>query len=538
MATDIPELIRHIVQYLDSVTLKAFSLVCKAWYLNAQPILWSHFVCRVPQKCSESPEEYALWLDTIRKNAISFRHISYLGALNPTTPEIYDILLGRCHGLVSITTYVVKSHFLGPIYCWEDTLASLIKTNRVTLQRLDLRLTEGLPMTFLRSLLTGLQHLRSLELSARKMMVEDLLAILDALPSSLESLSLATDLEKGLESLIMAAALKRRHPGSHRIHSSISSISSIPSIAKPLRLKYLSIPHYCFKGIMEDVLSRLAAHSLQGLQISTMHPLRISPTIRDALWRLTSLHLQEFQSGDGWTLPGILEAIHPHQLRRLYVYRMNTESAAMLIEKQHQSLESLTLHLEEDHAGALADILATCRRLKSLTFSVPPFVDIRTLIDPQKPWVCAELEIIKGYFGLPRPVRSLASDEGIEVTISKRIEEQFMRRLGRLTNLRCLVQNECYLGPICASSMIKEGIMEWSLTSGLGHLHGLVNLRTFKVLNRGPQKWIGVPEMMFIKQHWQSLRVMVCNDVGDIAVQEWLVAEWPELKASAEKYTW
>ena len=223
---------------------------------------------------------------------------------------------------------------------------------------------------------------------------------------------------------------------------------------------------------MEDVLSRLAAHSLQNLQISTAYSLRISPTVRDALWRLTSFHLQELQSGHEWALPGILEAIHPHQLRRVYVYRTNTESTAMLIEKQHQSLESLTLHLEEDHAGALADILATCGRLKSVTFSVPPFVDIRTLIDPQKPWVCTELEIIKGYLGLPRPLRPLASDKSIEVTTSEWIEEQFMRRLGRLTNLRCLEQNEYYLSTVCASLMREKGIMEWSLASGLAHLHG------------------------------------------------------------------
>jgi hypothetical protein len=40
--------------------------------------------------------------------------------------------------------------------------------------------------------------------------------------------------------------------------------------------------------------------------------------------------------------------------------------------------------------------------------------------------------------------------------------------------------------------------------------------------------------MMFIKQHWYSLKEMVCNDVGEVDVQEWLATEWPELKASVK----
>jgi len=75
-------------------------------------------------------------------------------------------------------------------------------------------------------------------------------------------------------------------------------------------------------------------------------------------------------------------------------------------------------------------------------------------------------------------------------------------------------------------------IMEWSLASGLVHLHGLVHLRKFQVCDHYSRKWIGIPEMMFIKQHWHSLKEMLCAGVGEIVVQEWLATEWPELKAS------
>ncbi|KAF9346974.1 hypothetical protein BGX34_003492, partial [Mortierella sp. NVP85] len=266
----------------------------------------------------------------------------------------------------------------------------------------------------------------------------------------------------------------------------------------------------------------------------------ISPAVRDALWRLTSLHVQEKQSGHERALPGILEAIHPHQLCRVHVYNMTTECIAKLIEKQHQSLESLSVGFEERHTGALADILATCGRLKSLIFWVCSFVSLGTLIDPQKPWVCTELEVFEGSLGLAHPIEPhvsdpLISNKSLDTT---GIEEQFMLRLGQLTNLRCLVQKgrdrEDIYDPVTGERM-KRRIMEWSLASGLEHLHGLVNLRTFKLFNQGPREWIGVPEMVFIKQHWRSLKEMVCNDVGDIAVQGWLATEWPELKASIKE---
>jgi len=524
MVTDIPELRHYIAQYLDHDTLKAFSLVCKAWYLDAQPILWSHFGCLVPQERSVSLEEYALWLDTIRKNAISFRHIYYLGYREPIALEICDILLGQCHSLVSIMMRISASHFQGPDCRWEETLRPLIEQNRVTLRQLDLHLMKGLPTSFLPSLLASLPHLRSLVLFADTMMMEDVIPILDGCPSSLERFSLGT-------------TLTRRNELDQGDSVNNPDYSSIPSIATPLRLKYLGMPYSRIRGSIECILSRLAVHSLQDFRIEAAYSLQISPTIRDALWRLTSLHVEETQVGDKWALPGILEAVHPHQLCRVNVYRMTTECIAKLIEKQHQSLEYLTVEFEQNHAGALMDILATCGRLKSLTFMSLPFVNIGTLINPQKPWVCTDLEGFEGYFGLSIPIEPhvpdpLASDNDVYATS---IEQQFMRRLGRLTNLRCLVQRDrggdSLFDPV-TGEQAEKWFMEWSLASGLEHLHGLVNLRTFHILDQDPRKSIGVPEMMFIKQHWHNLKEMVCNDVGETDVQEWLAAKWPELKAS------
>ncbi|KAK3806662.1 MAG: hypothetical protein J3Q66DRAFT_406800 [Benniella sp.] len=502
MATELPELRQRIIQYLDFATLKAFSLVCKAWYLDARPLLWSRFKCEIPQECLVSPEEYALWLDTIRKNAISFRHIRHFGDREPTMPGIYDTLLDRCHSLISIRMLISTSNFPSPVVCWEDTLRSLIEQNRVTL-RLELQLTEGLPIAFLPSLLAGLPHLRSLELSTKEMIVEDLLAILDGFPSSLERFSLITALTRRTA---VDQGDSVNHPDNY----------SIPSVANPLRLKYLRMPYSDIQGTMEDILSRVAVHSLQGFRIDTAYCLRISPIVRDALWRLTRLHVQEFQVEER-ALPGILEAIHPHQLRHVYVRTMNTECTAKLIERQHQSLESLNVGFEKTHAGALADILSTCGSLRSLTFLGLPFVNIGTLIDPQKPWACTALEVFEGYFGLSIPVGPhapdpLASDKSVDATTSRRIEEQFMRRLGQLTNLRCVVQYEYGRDAVnhqLRRERMEKRIMEWSLASGLEHLHGLVNLRTFKILDQGSRKRIRIPEMTFIKQHWHSLKEMV-----------------------------
>ncbi|KAK3806672.1 MAG: hypothetical protein J3Q66DRAFT_406811 [Benniella sp.] len=527
MATDLPELRQHIAQYLDFDTLKAFSVVCKAWYLDARPILWSCFKCQVPQECSASPEEYAFWLDTIRKNA---RHICYVVYRELLAPGIREILLGQCHSLVSIRMDISVRHFQDPVFGWEKTPRPLLAQHSVTLRQLELYWNEYIPMTILPSLLTSLPNLRSFELFTNTMLVKDVLPILNGCPSSLERLGLYTDLIRGNE---LDQGDSVNNP----------DYSSITAIANPLRLKFLQMPTSGIRGSMEEILSRLAGHSLQELRIDAAYCLQISPMIRDALWRLTSLHLKDWQSGDEWALPRILEAIHPHQLCRVNVDSMTRECIAKLIEMQHQSLESLNVQFEEGHTGALADILATCGRLKSLTFMGLPFVNIQTLIDPQKPWVCTELEVFDGYLGLalpekPRDLGRLGFNKSVDATTSRRMEDQFMHRLGQLTNLRCLVQNICD-NPTVYQQLQHDGMkqrtVEWSLASGLGHLHGLVHLRTFKIVDHCPRKWIGVPEMMFIKQHWQSLREMSCKDVGGIAVQKWLATEWPELKATIDQ---
>ncbi|KAK3806674.1 MAG: hypothetical protein J3Q66DRAFT_406813 [Benniella sp.] len=526
MATNLPELRQYMAQYLDFDTLKAFSVVCKAWYLDARPILWSCFKCR-PEV--DSPEEYALWLETIRKNAISFRHIWYYDDMAFCVPGIREILLSQCHSLVSIRMDISARHFQDPVCGWEATLRPLIEQNRIILRQLELYLGRDLPITFLPSLLINLPHLRSLVLGTYTIMVKDLFSILDGCPSSLERLALRTSLTRN--NLNKGDSVK-------------DPDYSIPSIATPLRLKYLHIPCSYIQGAVEDILSRVAAHSLQDFEIKTSYCLRITPTVRDALWRLTSLTLKEsiFHVVDERALPGFLEAIHPHQLRRVSVDMMTRECIAKLIEKQHQSLESLSVHFDNGHTGALADILATCGRLKRLTFSGwPSFVNIQTLIDPQKPWVCTELEVFEGDFGLALPeeprdlLGRLGFNKSVDVKTFRRIEDQFMHRLGQLTNLRCLVQN-ISASPAVYDQLKDEGMkqqtVEWSLASGLEHLHGLVHIRTFKINDHYPRKWIGIPEMMFIKQHWQSLREMVCKDVGDMDVQEWLATEWPEMKAT------
>jgi hypothetical protein len=237
-------------------------------------------------------------------------------------------------------------------------------------------------------------------------------------------------------------------------------------------------------------------------------------------------------------LPGILDSIHPHQLRHVNLGSMDTRNIMTLIEQQHQSLESLSIHFMDGHEGALAEIMTTCVSLRSLNFSTQPFVNIRTLIDAQKPWVCTRLEVFEGCFGLspPRPLASSDFNDNLGAMLAKQFEKLFMRRLGRLTNLRSIVQKrkperQYFYDPVSRKWMEKR-VMRWSLDSGLVHLQGLVNLQTFKVLDRGMPTGMGVPEMMFIKQHWRSLKELACSDVGGVDVQEWLANEWPELKVS------
>jgi len=494
-----PELGQGIIQYLGFDTLKAFSLVCKAWYLSSHPVLWKHFSCKAPT----TSEEYTIWLDTIRRNASSFKHIYDIG-YGERAPEIGNLLLDRCHSLVTVEAVVTRMDAQNPCHHWEETLRPLIERNRASLQRLQFQVIDGPFMTTLQlpSLLASLPHLRSLDLDVSWMSVEELLPVLDACPSSLEHLSLRPSL-----------------------HRKSSSQENINTTVTPLRLKRLHIQGAFRDRTLDDVLSCLAVHSLEELRISSIYPLQIPSKLREAFWQLTHLCLKTVRPSPIRYMPQILDAIQPNHLRQVDLNNLDTESATKLIERQHRSLEFMNVDFLKGHAGSLAEILATCHKLKVLVFTTVPFVDIQTLIGPWHPWVCAELEVFEGSFGLSRDFYTLhpSDPNGLnDAERSRQVEDQFMQRLGRLTKLRRLVQR--------GDSLNDMDIMAWSLSSGLVHLEGLASLKTFMHANRGFPSGIGIPEMVFMKQHWHRLKELTCYKVGDL--EEWLATEWPELKVT------
>jgi hypothetical protein len=174
-----------------------------------------------------------------------------------------------------------------------------------------MRLTNGLLTSFLPSLLASQPRLRSLELFADTMMVEEVFSIMDGCQSSLERFNLYANLTRRRNKLDQGDSVND------------PEYSSIPSVTTSLQLKCLHMPYSDIQGTMEGILSRVAVHSLQEFEIEPRYCLRISPTVRDALWRLTSLTVTEKQSGHEWALPGILEAIHPHQLCQVSVGRVH-----------------------------------------------------------------------------------------------------------------------------------------------------------------------------------------------------------------------
>ncbi|KAK3806645.1 MAG: hypothetical protein J3Q66DRAFT_406781 [Benniella sp.] len=273
-------------------------------------------------------------------------------------------------------------------------------------------------------LLASLSSLQSLELDVPYMRVENLLSVLDACPSSLQHLDLGSHLQRRITVQDSIA-----HPN----HSPTTTATSI-------RLKRLRIRGVCSRDTLEDILSHLAAHSLEELLLDSVLPHRTSSILRGALWRLTNLCLVAGNYGHEKVLPQIMDAIHPHHLRHVYLGDVDTESIAKLIGEQHGSLETLKLTFAQDHAAVLADVLARCTKLKKLIFTSQPFVDVRALIDPQRPWVCFDLEVFDGHFGLTcRPLLRSGSKEKIDVERLRQIENQFMQRLGQLVKLRKLV---------------------------------------------------------------------------------------------------
>jgi len=507
MAIHLPELRQHIAQYLDSDTLEAFSLVCKAWYLDAQPILWSRFSSKAPW--GPASPEYVLWLDTIRKNANSFKHTYHDEYDEPIVPEISDILLDRCHSLVSIELNVAEVNVENPCRNWEETLRPLIVQNKASLRRLRLRAIDGPFMASLQlpTLMPSLSHLRTLELNVKQMTVEELLPVLDACPSSLESLNLFSGL--------------RRSEEYHQENS-----VTYPQYSTPLRLKHLRICTSCSSGALEDVLSRLAVHSLDELLVHGMFLARMFPSPQDALWRLTRLHLTSKDGGFYRCLSELLEAIQPHQLCHVRLDWMDIKCAMQLAKQQHQSLEFLNVSFVEDQETGLSDILVKCGKLKHLVFSAQPFVDIQILIDPEYPWVCTELEVFEGAFGVSRSPHARftlisETNRANGAGNPEQIEDRFMQRLGQLTRLRRLVQK---------GGFQDQDPMAWSLSSGLDHLDGLANLRTLGFSDWSLPEGIGIPEAVFMKQHWHSLEELACYEMDDGDLKEWLATEWPELE--------
>ncbi|KAF9350340.1 hypothetical protein BGX34_001271 [Mortierella sp. NVP85] len=466
-ATDIAELRQRIARHPDRPTLKACSLVCKAWYLDFHSVLWEHFTYELPKRCANSPEEQAAWLDIISKKAHLFRHIHHGNFRKDIVPELRDILLDRCHDLITIEAYIADVKPRTPICYWRDTLRPLIEQNKISLRRLRLREVISIPsMTSLHlpSLIAGLSRLQSLELGMSSTL-EDLLSVLEACPTSLECFGLRADVRR-----------KQGYLNYSNSHHSLSLVHQAAATAPSLRLKHLN-------------------------------------------------------------------AIPPQQLRNVHLTAMDIECASMLVQKHHQSLESLVAEFVRGHTRALGDILARCCNLKYLKFEAKP-VDSRVLVDPQRPWVCSELEVFEGYFGLspslpPPPIisnqghdtgRSSQEDDG-KVATTDQVESLFMQRVGQLTKLRRLVQStdlEYFFSDYPLD--MEADAMTWTLSSGLRHLADLVNLEWLE-LDGYLWAGFGIPELMFIKQHWHSLQGLACcYSIDADEVLKWLAIEWPELK--------
>jgi len=446
---------------------------------------------------------------------------------------------------------------------WEGTLRPLIERNKTSLRRLQLREATQISMTSLQlpSLLAGLSSLQSLELELGAVStLEDLFPILDACSTSLARLDLRTKLQRRMANQGDSAGDQE---------NSLQSLThQATTNTSPLRLKHLGIHGTCYDGTLEYILSHVAFHSLESLQVVSIEGKQFSqvpPTLRDTLSRLTDLRIDsvkrdpDLRESHTPFFPVLLGAIPPHQLRKVRLDAMETMCIDLLIEQQHQSLESLNVVVSKGHEEALGDILATCRKIKSLNFGAEPKADIRTLVDPQRPWVCTELENFEGHFGLYPPPPSLASiannvggrlgqmDEEAEekdtisdpVTLDQGdpVEDLFMQRLGQLTKLRRLVQSWDSLGHLFGDypDYVKGETMAWALSSGLRHLAHLADLEWIEFLDLDLPAGIGIPELVFIKQHWLSLKGLSCNNMRAVEVQEWLATEWPELQVKRQQ---
>ncbi|KAG0261929.1 hypothetical protein DFQ27_002701 [Actinomortierella ambigua] len=526
---DISELRQYVARFLDVESLRACALVNKSWHDDFQPMVWrTYWIIARRLSDNNSPsnthgkdgkdgtdsKDLKTWVAVTGKHAHLFRCLRRREYRDecPVPRAIYDTLLEHCHSLVQIDAWVKN------LDEWA-MLRELVRVNpglqRVTLRyRKDSLYDEGLSTVFLPA-----NDWKSY--GRKEIYIEGAVITAPTYPPQRlgdegnsdnnnnnnsnnnnngdNSSSRLDHNDKAAAGLAMLSSRLCKLAISGRCHdaSLIELLEQCPSLTR-LEVPLLSEPVY------ERLCQAFETGRLsQVIKVSLRESSRTWPS-------LATLH--------------VLRAIPQHQLRKVRLRNMGLREIQVLVERQHQSLESVVVQGAPQETPMA--LLASCPRLKTLYVSGTGFIDVRHLL--AQPWVCApRLEKLEVNIRLERPCKDSvlmdhASAEKALVapgrTEAEQTEIMWMTRLGQ-----CRLLREAVISMPCSP---KSEQLSWSLASGLNRLCELSHL---EMLAFGDWVTLGVPELRFIKDHWHSLKSLPQLDVRPHASRQWLQENWRHL---------
>ncbi|KAG0252512.1 hypothetical protein DFQ27_008024 [Actinomortierella ambigua] len=538
---ELPELRRHIAQYLDQPTLKACTLVNRSWHSEFQPLVWQtfRFSSLLRRPLSDAG------LGSISKYAIYIRRLCahYLDDHTKIPAALHSVLARQCQSLTSLDT-IIPNDAEWQVY------TALIAVNK-QLQRVHLRNRHGFKQYIaadqLPPVLVGHQQLRLLTIDG-SVSVATLRQILETVPS-LEEIHIGNASTPSLMLDMMKA-----------ITSNPPSTAPTTSLFK---LQRLDIDDVCEDPAMATLLAQcpyLETLRLPNMTRPVCTALCKMFSIRGQFPQLRRLTLSSDKVNQHRRRAAILESVPRQQLVQVALYTAGSDEIRQLIDRQNHSLEDVFVR-SDDH-GLVVEFLARCRRLKRLSVDGDRLVDVRHLL--AKTWVCQGLEVFDVAVGVDRQCKdatmlgyAAAEKAGFAVkrSCSRRREEEggggagvggaggtggnaedhrrmeheqaemlFLQRLGQLMQLRQLEKAVDNFFRPKVSSMD----LSWRLSNGLLLLAGLSQLERLHLGSEPTQ--IGEAELLFMKVHWPRLRLLNSYKPLPKEARDWIRVHWPGLK--------
>ncbi|KAG0259808.1 hypothetical protein DFQ27_003892 [Actinomortierella ambigua] len=507
-----------LVRYLDTYDLKACALVNKAWHFDFQPFVWHTVSASFPEFRDPSYRNRIAWLNSIRNNAASIRHLTSLSWDARIDPDLYAVLIKCSHGLSSIRVGAKDEPEFSDMM---DLIKANTRLQKVHVQAQRPTFFNPVDSKLLLTALTGHHRLSELTL-AWSLTVVSALQLLEACPS-LKSLCIVN---LDFSPTPTRTLLPNARPTSRLSHLSITCKTSFDGfIGNGCRAEALSA--------FLDYCPALEALSLHGPLETPSGFETVEYLLRGRLQRLTSLvWTSHFPQSD---CIGILNSVPPQQLRHVELSQLMDHQFTTLIEKHFQSLEFLDANVLVSTTAEMAGLFTKCQRLRVLKINSTCDFEVRHLID--RPWtICSTLEELSFRFSIQRPclddglTRYAAVEkahEGVGLMEWQQAERVFMKRLGecvRLQSYSCLFKKGRDSSPEVGTS---KGL-SWHLSSGLAHLSRLSQLER---IDFGERPFVPYKEdLQFMKENWPLLRVIKCSGwERGYETRQWVQDNWPTL---------